>query len=193
MISLILFITSIWFLFLELLKSRIGKACKECNHKIYGLRKYLVGASFYRDVLSNILHLVQLGDGLYLSFYEDAQGLTSFTKITVAGIVLLCAWWRVFYYMSLFHDTAFFIRLVKSTLEGMIPFLILTIVVLLMISNIAYVINNFGFEKCLQENEGVEDVACSLLEEFTHNRPIDTVLNTYLVTLGHYDGVISNF
>ena len=70
-IALILVITSGWFLYLETLQARLGTACRSCSFS-YGFRKYIIGASLPRDVLSNILHFVQLTDAIYCIIKEDA-------------------------------------------------------------------------------------------------------------------------
>ena len=58
--------------------------------------------------------------------------------ITVA---IFCLWFRLFYWMRVFEEPAFFFFMIKKTLTGIGAFLILLAIILLLFANMTYVLN----------------------------------------------------
>ena len=58
------------------------------------------------------------------------------------GIVaIFFVWYKAFYWMRLFTETAFFINLLNKTLTAIIPFSMMMLILLMCISNVMYILN----------------------------------------------------
>ena len=82
-------------------------------------------------------------------------------------------WFKAFYWMRLFTNTSFYVRLIKETLFDIRYFLILFVFILMTFGNALLVMN--------EEREG------SLYQNFFSNDFLNVILNQYLLSLGEFD------
>ena len=59
----------------------------------------------------------------------------------MASIAVFFVWYKSFYWMRLFESTAFFINLLMATFNGIIAFTIMTVLLIMCVSNIMYILN----------------------------------------------------
>ena len=57
-------------------------------------------------------------------------------------VAVIFVWYKVFYWMRLFTNTAFFINLLTKTLKGIIPFTVMLLILLMMFSNVLFILNS---------------------------------------------------
>ena len=62
-------------------------------------------------------------------------------KTYLIVIAVFCLWFRAFYWMRVFERTALLILLIKRTLTGILSFMVLLFIILLMFTNMLYVLN----------------------------------------------------
>ena len=88
------------------------------------------------DVLSGILNIVlvvnEISSYAILSFE-----LTKFS----AMLAVFFVWYKVFYWMRLFTKPAFFMNLLNKTFEGIMSFVLMLMILLMMLSNVLYILN----------------------------------------------------
>ena len=63
------------------------------------------------------------------------------TEKKLATLAVGFVWYKAFYWMRLFDETAFFINLLNATFQGIMAFVIMMILLLLGVSNCLYVLN----------------------------------------------------
>ena len=54
---------------------------------------------------------------------------------------LAFVWYKVFYWMRLFKDPAFFMNLLTRTLGDIVPFMLMISILIMMFSNVIYILN----------------------------------------------------
>ena len=65
--------------------------------------------------------------------------LSAGLKTFIVAYTIACLWLKAFYWMRVFERPAFFVLLIKETLIGILPFMILLFIVLVLFANILYI------------------------------------------------------
>ena len=75
----------------------------------------------------------------YDFFYDDWFSFENFKFM--AALAIASTWFKAFYWMRLFEETAFFINLLTKTFEGIKAFTVMMIILIVAIANVIYVLN----------------------------------------------------
>ena len=152
-----LYTTTIYFEYLEILQ-------------IFSNKTYFFELINYIDNGSTVLNLFLIiqHDFFFREGYEHKD------KQHWAAFAILLVWFKVFYWMRLFTETAFFINLLKQTLKGIRAFSLMTVILVLCIANIMYVLNLKNEDNPLFELHLPYDFA-------------NAVIFAYDLALGEYD------
>ena len=139
-LALLVFSTTAYFLFIEYLQYNVQK------------KRYFYNTTNIIDqtsILSNFLIILnEVFDRKIFKhdeyIFDEVTGerniSTSIYSFFIAYAVI-CLWYRAFYWMRVFERPAFFILLIKKTLVGILPFIVLIVIILLLFSNVLYVFN----------------------------------------------------
>ena len=87
----------------------------------------------YTSILMNIL--------IVINEIFDRKILNPKLKMFMIVIALTCLWLRAFYWMRVFEMPAFYILLIKETLIDILPFMLLITMILMLFTNVLYVLN----------------------------------------------------
>ena len=104
---------------------------------------------------------------------------TGFETFAVA-YTIACLWIKAFYWMRVFERPAFFVLLIKETLIGIIPFMILLLIVLVLFANILYIYN------VSKDSIGLQDHT-SLYPNDSYYSFFNACIHIYLLGLGTFD------
>jgi len=98
----------------------------------------------------------------------------------MAAVSVFLMWIKSFYWMRLFTDTSFYVRLIRETLYDIRYFLILFIFILMTFGNTLMVIAE-GRDKGAAGAEG------GLYKDIFSIRFLNVVFNQYMLSLGEFD------
>ena len=94
--------------------------------------------------------------------------------ISVLSItVVFAVWYKIFYWMRLFEEPAFFMNLLYKTLFGIVPFTFMSLILLLMYSNMIYIMNS--------QSQGAP-----ILDTIVEVPFLNEIINMYLLVIGEY-------
>ena len=97
----------------------------------------------------------------------------------MAALAIASTWFKAFYWMRLFEETAFFINLLTKTFEGIKAFTVMMIILIMAIGNVMFVLN-------LKDKDtlGIDDslYTIHLPYEFAN-----AMIFAYNLALGDYD------
>ena len=100
------------------------------------LFKYLLDLTNFIDIFSGILNIV-----LVLNEISNYSVLGFDLTKLFAMLAIFFVWYKVFYWMRLFTKPAFFMNLLSKTFGGMMSFVLMLMILLLMLSNVLYILN----------------------------------------------------
>ena len=123
---------SLYFLFIECLQFKELYNRGEWQH-------YFLSLTNFVDYSSVIINFAIISNEALERRFFSSNELPS-----IVAYAVFCLWFRAFYWMRIFEGSAFFIILIKKTLIGIVPFLILCIVVVVLFANILYIFNTSG-------------------------------------------------
>ena len=91
--------------------------------------------------------------------------------------------------MRVFKRPAFFILLIKKTLSGIGPFMILLAIIIVLVSNLLYVLNNHPNVMNSFDPNGMKSLDKTTLysEDSSGNSFWNSVIHIYLISLGDFD------
>ena len=164
LLEFIVLLTTIYFLVIEFFQMKTQKL------------KYLYGTTNiidYSQIVTNILIVINEIKDRNL-FSQDAK------SYIIAGAVL-CLWIRTFYWMRVFKRPAFFILLIKKTLSGIGPFLTLLGIIIVLFSNILFVLN------VAQNVMNPVDKTTLYPEDASGSSFWNAVIHGYLISLGDFE------
>ena len=97
--------------------------------------------SNYADQSSTFLILYLLIGEDFLQ--EDSSRTNEQYKLTLSGIAVMMTWYKVFYWMRLFNNFAFFINLLNKTFNDkyFISFMAMLIILTLGVANMVFIFN----------------------------------------------------
>lgn len=98
---------------------------------------YLYDIYNWIDISSFIINIFLIYATIYIKPYDGDR-----TVIRVIGsIAVILLWFKAFYWMRLFTETSFYVRLIKDTIYDLRYFLILFIFILITFANALLVLN----------------------------------------------------
>lgn len=121
-IEAIVTITTLWFLFIECLELSAEKL-----HHFSSLTTFID----FTSIMTNLLIVVN--EILERSLIDPEL------KPYIVAYAVFSLWFRAFYWMRVFGRPAFFILLIKRTLYGILPFMMLVVIILLLFANVLYI------------------------------------------------------
>ena len=157
------YVTTFYFAYLEFLQMKSNR------HYFFELTNWI-------DIGSAILNTVLMIKHDF--FFHSWYGFS--TQKHWATLAIALVWYKAFYWMRLFTETAFFINLLTKTLSGISAFSLMTFILLMGIANIMYVLN---LDDDNQDTEATKPL-------FHLDLPYDfanSVLYSYKLTLGEFD------
>ena len=89
-------------------------------------------------------------------------------------------WFKLFFWLRLFTNTAFFINLLSQTFEDVKNFMVLLLLLITAFANIQYIMN----EKRMYENPDNPDTW--LYSKMSSSKFVSAWLNSYLLGLGEF-------
>ena len=135
---------------------------------------------YFTEDIFNYLDLVTAVLNLWLIFQTlvetEAQGVSERSMIknwTALAVVLM--WAKCFYWMNLFSEYSFYVRLVKSTLYDIRHFSSILIISFMMFANALMILNEGRY----QDNK--------LVQEIFSFEPLDALMNQYMLAIGEFD------
>ena len=143
--------------------------------------------------LTNLLEIVSAALNIVLVVNElaDRRLLTSDNSLR------LCAWtaialvyFKFFYWMRLFERHAFFIALLTKTLQGIVSFIWMLIILICMITNMFYVMINVDHEYYKMEGNSMPAIFEEFFSEYDFEdnyNLINSFVTTYNLALGEFD------
>lgn len=150
----LIFITTVWFLYIECLQIKQYK----CSSR------YWLDLTNFVDLLSSILNI-----SLILLNWTGSEN--ELIKVG-AMIAVFFVWYKTFYWMRLYKQQAFLMNLLMKTLDAIVPFTIMSVILLMMFSNMLYIINQSG------EESAYINVDVPFL---------DSVIYMYFLVIGEYN------
>ena len=97
---------------------------------------YLFDLTNMIDITSSILNFT-----LVLNECLDHALIDSTALKFCAMLAVSFVWYKIFYWMRLFKDTAFFINLLTRTLTDILPFMLMISILMLWFSNMIFILN----------------------------------------------------
>mmetsp|Transcript_13656 Transcript_13656/g.18684 ORF Transcript_13656/g.18684 Transcript_13656/m.18684 type:complete len:311 (-) Transcript_13656:289-1221(-) len=141
---------------------------------------YLKDVFNYFDFTIPILNWILILTTMYAHADKD-QTITKEEMIThssldrfLAAITVSLMWFKAFYWMRLFSQTSFYIRLIIETLSDIKYFLILFIIILCTFGN-AFLIIDIGREE-------------SFIQNYFSSEVVNVIFDQYLLSLGEFNG-----
>ena len=140
----------------------------------------------YFGAMWNIIDLLQfLLCGKYLICFsymvvETDCDQISFEFITpiyfrnIGSVACFLLWIKVFYWMRLFSEPAYFLRLITETIRDLKVFSCLVIIIFLAFSNFFFILNK----------NGIKDI--NYLNHYIGNHYIDAIIGMYFISLGEF-------
>ena len=128
----------------------------------------------------NILDVLQLGTTLWITIANLPHGGSSAieTHRVIAAFSMIILWFKLFDWLRLFEETAFYIELLFKTLYDIRVFIIIFIVTLAMFGSSMFM---------LQSNATVlVELGKNLVDHYFNFFLVDLVLNQYLLSLGDF-------
>ena len=101
-----------------------------------GFSKYIWQLTNIIDLTSSTLNCALVLNELLDHFILDHEFLKVCTMFALAFV-----WYKVFYWMRLFKDPAFFMNLLTRTLRDIVPFMLMISILIMMFSNVIYILN----------------------------------------------------
>ena len=142
--------------------------------------------------LTNLLEIISAALNIFIVVNE----LTD-RRLTDDDILRLCAWlaialvyFKFFYWMRLFERHAFFIALLTKTLQGIVSFIWMLIILICMISNMFYVMINVDHEYYKMEGNSMPAIFEEFFSEYDFEDSynlINSFVTTYNLALGEFD------
>ena len=96
-------------------------------------------------------------------------------------------WYKVFYWMRLFKNPAFFMNLLKRTLGDIVPFLLMISILIMMFSNIMYILNRVDLSDSNEEQKTVKPVYAQIFGPGAIADFINAIMHMYILAVGDYD------
>ena len=131
----------------------------------------------------------------FLVLFSFGWGLDIFTENTarlMAAISVVFMWAKVFYWMRLFSQTSYYIRMVVDTLSDVSTFLILFFAILFTFGNAIFILNynrKLSDEEVAQLGEEEDPEAELLIGKHFNSAVINIMVNQYLLSLGEFEGL----
>ena len=119
----LIFITTVWFLYIECLQIKQHK----CSSR------YWLDLTNFVDLFSSVLNI-----SLILLNWTSSEN--ELIKVG-AMIAVYFVWYKTFYWMRLYKQPAFLMNLLMKTLDAIVPFTIMSVILLMMFSNMLYIID----------------------------------------------------
>ena len=130
------------------------------------------------DLVSSILNFLLILNELLDHSILDHEYLKFCAVLAVTFV-----WYKVFYWMRLFKNPAFFSNLLKKTLGDIVPFLLMISILMMLFSNIIYILNQVDLSDSNAEQEEVKPVYAQIFGfDF-----INAVMHMYILAVGDYD------
>ena len=101
-----------------------------------GPKEYFFDLTNMIDIISSLLNWI-----LVLNECFD-HALIDSTMLKVCSMFALgFVWYKIFYWMRLFKEPAFFMNLLTKTLSDIVPFLLMISILIMMFSNVLFILN----------------------------------------------------
>ena len=130
-------------------------SCYFIMHELLQMKGISGGIFVYLFDLTNLLELLSSGMNIFLIFNEWTSRKLTDTKwlrlCTVVAIGLV--WYKAFYFMRLFEKHAFFMNLLKQTLQDIVSFMLMLVILIGAASNMIYVIMMVDHNIALLEDD----------------------------------------
>lgn len=141
------------------------------------------GISYFKDVWNYLDLIITFISQLYMSqFLVDMITNQAYFKITFVrtcgGMTLFLLWLKMFYWMRLFSETAYFIKLITSTIFDLRYFINIIAIIMAAFITIFYV-----FSCNLTDEERAKD---PYLQNYTGIRFVDAMITVYFITVGEF-------
>ena len=97
---------------------------------------------YFYDIRNLFVHPPMIAN--FAVLYNELKNREIFSyevKFILVAYAVLYQWYSTFYWMRVFKRPAFFILLIKRTIFGIIPFMILLFIILFLFSNILFIFN----------------------------------------------------
>ena len=168
LLQVIVIIMSLYFLFIECLQFKDFHERGKRRHYFYSFTNFVD----YTSVFTNL--------AIILNENLKRQLIGIKTLPYFVSYAVFCLWFRAFYWMRVFESSAFFIILIKKTLSGIRPFLILCIVIVVLFANILYIFNH-------SEHQINPLYHTTLYEDESGYSFTNAVIHIYLIALGEFN------
>lgn len=130
------------------------------------------------DLISSALNFL-----LVLNEYLDHSILDHEYLKVCSVFAVAFVWYKIFYWMRLFKDPAFFMNLLKKTLRDIVPFTIMISILIMMFSNIIYILNLIDLSDSDEDQAMVKPVYAKIFgPDF-----VNAILHMYILAVGDYD------
>lgn len=96
---------------------------------------------------------------------------------------LAFVWYKVFYWMRLFKEPAFFMNLLTNTLGDIVPFMLMISILIMMFSNIIYILNLVD-QSASDEQEALQRPVYAQIFSPDY---VNAVMHMYILAVGDYD------
>lgn len=108
---------------------------------------------------------------------------------TIGAYACFFMWLKMFYWMSLFESTAYYVKLIKQTIADCMTFMLMILIILLAFANFFLIINLNMLDEEGKPKNGDEVYVSTYLD----NLSIDSLISAYFMSLGEfgYDGYSS--
>ena len=125
LLQICIVVTTVYFLYLESLQIIDD-----------GFKEYFFDLTNFIDIVSSLMNFM-----LILNELLDHAIIDSTALKFCAMLAIIFVWYKLFYWMRLFKNPAFFMNLLGRTLSDMKPFLLMITILLMMFANILFIIN----------------------------------------------------
>ena len=138
-----------------------------------GWKDYFSSLFNYVDLTSSVINLTIL-------LWHDITG-HSVSKDIMIPLAVLLMWLKSFYWMRIFNQPAFYIKLVVKTLTDILGFLLILILAIGATANLFYIVTMW------RKNTGEYDDHYLFSEEYEKEPIINSLIYTYKLGLGEFD------
>ena len=119
----------------------------------------------------------------YVIVFNEIFGREFFSndfKTYLIVLAVFCLWFRAFYWMRVFERPALLILLIRRTLTHILPFMVLLFIILLLFTNMLYVLNK-------TQDPLIPRYETSLYSEESKYSFYSALIHIYLISLGEFN------
>ena len=131
------------------------------------------------EVLSHFLNIFLIVNEWTDRKFTNNDFLKFFAVFCIAFV-----WFKVFYWMRIYEEHAFFTKLITKTLYGIYSFTSMLILLLCALANVLYIISKVDHDPTLLQDDGKMP---RILNELFDNDAVNAVIHMYLLSLGEFD------